>query len=431
MSTIPTRHESERRSVQLDKLRTLLHRAEANPFYAPRLREAGLAAAGLHDVADLRRLAPIDKTDLLVDQETSPPYGSRLGVPAADIREIHLTSGTSGLGQEAMALTGADVAASGRTWAPVFASAGLGPGDLFATFYPATLFAYGRSVLSGSRETGVPVVSMSGVDRDVALNLLRRLQPRALGARPALFTLLAETLAAERVTPAGAFPALSSIVASGLSPEQAVVLEAEWGATVHEVYGMSQAAGIIASTGPEGAAPGGVAGVMWCNRQAFLVEAVDPSTLEPVDEGEAELLLTCLERHASPIIRFRTRDRVEVVRDPTDPGHLGLRVGSIGRWDDMIKLRGNNVWPGQLDHALLGAPGVLDYLAEVTLDDRGVEQLHVRVRRDPRSADAPDMLDDLARRVKAATNVRPSVRFDPDLPEPDLKPKRLLDRRNR
>jgi phenylacetate-CoA ligase len=415
----------------LDRLRTLLERAEANPFYASRLREAGLTAAGLSDVADLRRLAPMDKADVIADQEAAPPYGTRLGIGEAEIREIHLTSGTSGLGQEAMALTDSDVAASGRTWAPIFASAGLRPGDLFATFYPATLFAYGRSVLSGGRETGVPVVSLSGVDRDVALSLLRRLEPRALGARPALFTLLTEALAAEGETPAGAFPGLRSIIASGLSPEQAVALQDEWGATVHEVYGMSQAAGIIAATGPEGAVPGGTASVMWCNHHMFLVEAVNPVTLEPVLEGEAELLLTCLERRASPVIRFRTRDRVEVVRTVEDPSRVGLRVGSIGRWDDMIKLRGNNVWPGQLDEALLGAPGVSDYLAEVTLDDRGVEQLHVRVRRDPRCAESEGTADELARRVKARTNVRPSVRFEPDLPEPGLKPKRLIDRRNR
>jgi phenylacetate-CoA ligase len=420
---------------QRAKLRALIDRCEQNPFYGPRLREAGLSGVTSVDVADLQHLEPVDKGDILSDQEAHPPYGSRLGVSAGQLREVHLTSGTSGLGQEMMGLTDDDVAVSAATWGPVLRSAGLGHGDLFATFYPATLFAYGRSVLSASRAFGVPVVSMSGVDRDVALSLMRRLSPRAIGARPALFALLAEQLGREGSSPRAAFPDVRSLVVSGVTAPQAVNLQTEWGATVHEVYGMSQAAGIIAATGPEGAAPGGEAGIMLCNADLFLVEAVDPETLQPVEEGEAELLLTCLERVASPIIRFRTRDRVTVVPahsvgNPTSS--LGLRVGTIGRWDDMLKLRGNNVWPSQLDEAILGISDVADYLATVTLDARGVEQLGIVVRPAPVRRESDDALAALvARQVKAHTNVRPSVALDPELPAPDAKPKRLLDRRNR
>jgi phenylacetate-CoA ligase len=420
-------------AAQLGKLRGLVERCEANPFYAARLEAAGLRGASLGSLVDLRRLEPVDKHDLIEDQEASPPFGTRLGIEASEIREVHLTSGTSGLGQEALALSAGDLDISAATWAPAFAAAGLGPGDLFATFYPVTFFAYGRSVVSGGRAAGVPTISLVGVDRSVALDVLLRLRPRAIGARPALFVLLAEELAARSMTPAGAFPELRSLVASGLSAPQAVELEEAWGAVAHEVYGLSQAMGVVASTGAEGAAPGGIAGVMRCNEGLFLVEAVDPDTLEPVDEGEAELLLTCLDRVASPIIRFRTRDRVEIV----PPGScadaspfVGLRVGRISRWDDMLKIRGNNVWPSQLDEALLGDPGVLDYLATVLRDARQVEQMEIAVRPDVAAGGGtPAHAEALVAKVKRHTNVRPSIRFDPALPEPALKPKRLLDRR--
>jgi phenylacetate-CoA ligase len=423
------------RAAQLAALRKVLSACERNPFYGPRLAEAGLRAGELRTVEDLRRLAPVAKQELLDDQESSPPWGARLGVPPDEVREIHLTSGTSGLGQEAMALTAADVEWSGATWVPVFANAGLEAGDLFANFYPATVFAYGRSVLSGGRVANVPVVSLAGLDRSVALELLRRLQPRALGARPALFGLIDQDLAAAGTRPAEAFPDLRSIITSGLALEQALLLQQRWGVVVHEVYGMSQAAGVIAGTGPEGAAPHGEPGVMRCNEELFLVEPVHPETLEPVEEGEAELLLTCLRRSASPMLRFRTRDRVQVVPAGSYGAgvpNLGLLVGSVGRWDDMIKLRGNNVWPGQLDDALLGAPGVLDYLAQVTLDERGVEQLRIAVCPDPALGEPDDAVADaLARRVKARTNVRAHVSFDAALSTPGLKPKRLVDRRSR
>ncbi len=420
-------------SLQAEKLRRLLARCEANPFYRPRLEQAGLRSDNLRSVCDLRRFDPVEKQDILDDQGSLPPFGARLGIGVDEIREVHLTSGTTGLGQEAMALDAEDVEASGATWLPTFTAAGLTPGDLFATFYPATLFAYGRSVLTGGRVAGVPVVSMAGLDRSVSLELLRRIQPKALGARPALFGLLAEELATEGTTPAAAFPALRSIITSGLSGSQAMALQETWGVVPHEVYGMSQAAGIIAGTGSEGAVPGGVPGVMRCIERQFIVEAVHPETLDPVEEGEAELLLTCLDRVASPILRFRTHDRVDVVPPGSygdDTPLLGLRVGSIGRWDDMVKLRGNNVWPGQLDEALLGDPGVLDYRAEVVVDARGVEQLLVVVRPDDATGSGVDAhAAILSRRVKARTNVRPSISFDPSLAVPDLKPKRLVDRR--
>lgn len=424
------------RDLQTGKLRRLIERCEQNPFYAPRLARSGITSASLRGVEDLRALEPLSKEDILADQDANPPFGSRLGIRPEEVRQIHLTSGSSGIGQEAMALTAGDMEQSGASWVTALAAAGLTPGDLFAIFYPVTLFAYGQSVLCGGRATGIPVVSLAGLDRSVALALLRRLQPRALGARPALFGLLAEEMAADGVLPSAALPGLRSLITSGLSVTQAITLEETWGATVHEVYGMSQAAGLIAGTGTEGAAPGGYAGVMRCYETQCLVEAVHPETLEPVEEGEAELLLTCFERTASPILRFRTRDRVEIV-PPESYGDgapfLGLRVGSIGRWDDMLKIRGNNVWPSQLDEALLGCPAVLDYLAELVVDERGVEQLQVRVRADasaPPNGDGSSLEAMISRRVKAGTNVRPAVCLDSDLPPPGLKPRRLIDRRS-
>ena len=214
----------------------------------------------------------------------------------------------------------------------------------------------------------------------------------------------------------------------------AAATEAEWGVTVHEVYGSSQAGGLIASTGPEGAAPGGAAGVMRLMEPFFLVETVDPESLEPVEEGEAELLLTCLDRVASPVIRFRTRDRVHVVPAGSygeSRPVRGLRCGAVDRFDDMLKIRGNNVWPAQLDEALLGHPSVADYRADVILDNRAVDVLAVRVRPVGGGAADPALEAELQRRVKLATNVTPTIEWDPDLPAPDLKPRRLADRRQR
>lgn len=426
------RTRAELRALQLDKARALLARLEANPFYGPGLARSGVTAERLFDLAQWRDLPLADKASFLADQAADPPLGRRVGVARSEVREIHLTSGTSGLGQEAAALTAGDVAATARTWRPLVDWFGLAPGDVFATFYPVTVFTYGRSLLAGASAAGLPVLPVAALDRAVALTMMRRLQPAALGARPALFRLLEEALAAEGTTPRAVFPGLRALVCSGVAPEEAARDAEVWGATVHEVYGSSQAGGLVAATGPGGAAPGGDAGVMRCLEELFLLETVDPVTLEPVEEGEAELILTCLDRVASPVVRFRTGDRVDVVPPGAsgDAARIGLRAGSVGRWDDMAKIRGNNVWPGQLDAALLGHPLVRDYRACVTRDGRGVDQLRITVRPDgPPPWDGLD--EDLRRRVKQTTNVRPSVEFDPDLPEPGLKPQRLVDQRGR
>jgi phenylacetate-CoA ligase len=407
---------------QLEKARLLLARLAANPFYGPSIAASGMTADTLRLPEQWRELPLFDKAALLADQVEHPPYGSRLGIDRSSIRQTHLTSGTSGFGQEVFALTADDVDVSGDTWTGPFRSMSLVPGDLVVTFYPVTFLAYGRSIVEGGRVSGMQVSSMAGVDRGLALGLMRRLQPAAVGTRPALLALLERDLADDGLTPAEAFPGLKGIVASGLSPLSKVPeIEARWGAIVHEVYGSSQGAGIIAHTGREGAAPRGEPGDLRIVDEHFLVELLDPETLEPVEDGEAEIVLTCLDRIASPIVRFRTADRVRVVAG-------AMLAGSIGRYDDMCKVRGNNVWPGQLDESVLAHPSVRDYRCEIALDERAVDVMRVRVLPEDGGLDTATV-DDLRRRVKVATNVTPSIEIVGELPDGGLTPKRLVDLR--
>jgi phenylacetate-CoA ligase len=418
---------------QLRKAQLLLHRVLANPFYGPRYAESGLMPSALHSLEQWRRLPLIDKKDILADQQAHPPFGHRLGVPQADLREVHLTSGTSGFGQEAFGLTGEDLEVSASGWQRPLRALGLRPGELFATMYPMTFLAYGRSLLEGARKAGSPVVSLSGIDTESAVTLMERLQPTAIGARPAFLAIVAEALAERGLGPREAFPQVRGLLCSGLAPTAIAATERLWGATVHEVYGSSQAAGIIASTDRAGAAPLGMAGLMYCVEEHFLVETVHPETLEPVTEGEAEVVLTCLDRVASPIVRYRTRDKVTVVpwgQDDNASPYLGIRVGSIGRFDDMLKIRGNNVWPQQLEAALLGNEAIADFLAEVRQDARGVDVLTLLIRRSTGGEAPLGLWEEVKRQVKRATNVTPKVQDRPDLPPAALKPRRLHDLRD-
>lgn len=419
--------------TQLAKARRLLSAALDNPFYGPRYAPAGLAPHRLESLEQWRLLPLVEKADLLADQQAFPPFGQRLGVSPGEVRQVHLTSGTSGFGQEAFALTGPDLTVSGSTWQWPLAALGLRPGDQFATMYPVTFLTYGRTLLEGGRLAGVPVVSMAGSDTALAVALMEHLQPAAIGARPAFLALVEEHLARRGVLPRDVLRRTKGLLGSGLAPSAVPATEERWNSTVHEVYGSSQAGGIIATTAGTGAAPDGAPGIMYCLEDHFLVEMVDPHTLEPVTAGEAEVVLTCLDRAASPVIRYRTRDRVTLVPPGVDDNrspYLGIRVGSIGRFDDMLKIRGNNVWPQQLDEALLGHAGISDFRAEVTLDARGVDVLTVQVRRAAGARALDELWVEVRQRVKRATNVTPRVADAPDLPQAALKPKRLVDLRS-
>ena len=415
--------------LRLAKARRLLDRLSTNPFYGPLVASSGLDSSSLQSLDQWRELPVVDKAAMLADQEAEPPYGHRLGVDRSRVRQTHLTSGTSGFGQEAFALTEEDITTSGSTWRQPFATMGLVPGDLVATFYPVTFLAYGLSIMEAARVTGVQVTSFAGVDRSLALALLQRLQPAAIGTRPALLSLLARDLEVAGLTPREALPNLKGIVASGVAPISHVPeLEELWRATIHEVYGSSQAGGIIAATGAPGCAPNGKPGVLEIIDDQFIVEFVDPETLEPVEEGVAEVILTCLDRVASPVARFRTRDRVEVVPAGDGLSLPGILAGSIGRFDDMRKVRGNNVWPGQLDGSVLSFPGVADYLCHIERDARAVDVMRIKI------LPGPDLLsegavDEIRRRVKIATNVTSVIEIVASLPPQTLKPKRLIDLR--
>jgi phenylacetate-CoA ligase len=417
---------------RLAKARRLLSAALGNPFYGPRYAPAGLVPHRLESLEQWRLLPLVEKADLLADQQAFPPFGRRLGVPPGDVRQVHLTSGTSGFGQEAFALAEPDLAVSGGTWQWPLAALGLRPGDPFATMYPLTFLTYGRTLLEGGRLAGVPVVSMAGSDTALAVTLMERLQPAAIGARPAFLTLVEEHLAERGVLPRDVLRNTKGLLGSGLAPSAVPAMEERWNSTLHEVYGSSQAGGIIATTAGAGAAPDGAPGIMYCLEDHFLVEMVDPLTLEPVTAGEAEVVLTCLDRTASPVIRYRTRDRVTVVPPGVDDNrspYLGIRVGTIGRYDDMLKIRGNNVWPQQLDEALLDHSGISDFRAEVTLDPRGVDVVTVHIRRAAGARAGDELWSEVRRRVKRATNVTPRVADAPDLPPAALKPRRLIDLR--
>jgi phenylacetate-CoA ligase len=434
----------ELRALQLRRLNRQLERLWAtNPFYARLWAEAGLARAPLASLDDLRRLPVITKEDVLADQEASPPYGARLGVEESDVFEITLSSGTSGRTQEVHAHTVRD-AHMRALHGIAFRWAGMSETDKLVFHVGISNSASHGPFHRGIRAIGRLPYLVGHLGFEKRLELMRRFGMDHMYVMPSALNGLTQLIAAQGTTPRAMFPDLRSIMMSGEGwPVDFVErMQQAWGAPIFEGYGASQTyGGFIMSNCERGAVTGGGRNGMHMYEWAAVLEIVDPDTLEPVAAGESgELIVTHLEKEASPLIRFRTRDRV-VYKPWTECG-CGraldmVESGTIGRWDDMLKIKGENVFPPEVDELVFARPAVGEYQARVYIGASGRDQVEMRVALAPGAeGETGALLGGLKDELKRRTNLNFELRLVPlaELPQyttPDAKPRRWTDERQR
>jgi phenylacetate-CoA ligase len=254
---------------------------------------------------------------------------------------------------------------------------------------------------------------------------------------------LGEAFRRRGLSPAERFPMMQALflVAEGYPAEWARATERFWGCRVHEGYGSTQVAGFCSVTCERGAVrPDGERGLMHLLEWETYVEVVHPGTGAPVGPGEeGEVVVTNLGIEGSPVLRFATRDRARFLPwTACDCGRAwnGLEAGTIGRYDDMLKIRGNNVWPLAVDTAVFARPEVAEYTGRVFVDDRGRTEVEVRVALRPEAAGADEaaraaLVAALAEEIKVRTNVTMTVRLVPReaLPTFTYKARRWTDER--
>jgi phenylacetate-CoA ligase len=253
---------------------------------------------------------------------------------------------------------------------------------------------------------------------------------------------LTEAILRRGLEPRQAFPMLRTlfIAAEGYPIEWAERIEALWGCRLQEGYGSTQCAGFGASTCADGAITRrGNRGVMHMFEWETLFEVIDPSTLEPVRSGETgELVVTNLSIEGSPVIRFRTGDAARFVsyRD-TGSGRSwnAIECGTIGRFDDMLKIRGNNVWPSAIDAAVFSHKEVAEYAGRVYTSAGGKTEIEVCIAFNDAAATAgaagERLIEAIRTTIKERTNLWMSVRVcaRSELPEFSYKARRWKDER--
>jgi phenylacetate-CoA ligase len=331
----------------------------ANRFIAEQCKRVGLRRPqDLEGWDDFRRLPFTRKSELVEDQAANPPFGTNLSYPLERYVRVHQTSGTTGT-----PLRWLDTQESwdwwARCWGFVLRAAGLGPGD--RVFFPFSfgLFVGFWSGFEGVRALGALAIPGGGQDSAQRLAAIEALGATAVCCTPSYALHLAE-VARERGVALARLGVRTTVHAgepgAGIPAVRARIEEC-WGARAYDHAGMTE----MGAYGFECAAQAGP----HVNEAEFIAEVIDPATGRPADEGE--LILSNLGRLGSPLLRYRTGDRVRVAKEPCECGRTFLRLdgGILGRVDDMLIVRGVNVFPSALEGIVRRFSAVDEFLIEV------------------------------------------------------------------
>lgn len=372
------RDPAELAAWQLGRAWSIAERlVRSNPFYA---RHVGKLPAG-RSAEDFRSIAVTTKQEVVEDCVAHPPYGSRTTCAAEDICHFVETSGTSGKGREVYVLDAADESDVHRAEAAGFYWAGARRGSKVLLTLPVGMTAAGLWYFGGLRLIGANVQSAGAYPTDRKVAALRRYGADVIVGTPSYVQRLAVACEDAGLDPAAI--GVKSLVVAGesYSTAWAAAIQRRWNATLYEQYGCTQRA--IAWTCPGGVLRDGALGTLHFVPEFAYCEVIDPQTQRPARPGEfGEIVVTPLQAGASPLLRFATRDRVEFV----GPGQCscgckapGIRAGGVQRYDDMLKIKGVNVWPATFDSAIFSVAGVLNYQGSVRRAADGSEVIEVTV----------------------------------------------------
>jgi phenylacetate-CoA ligase len=346
--------------LQLKRLRAGVDRvSRAVPFYREKLTEAAMTAGAIRSLEDLARLPFTTKADL----RDNYPFGL-LAVPMREVIRVHASSGTTGK-PTVVAYTANDIDLWSELMARSLTAAGVTADDIVHNAYGYGLFTGGLGFHYGAEKLGAAVIPVSGGNTRRQLMLMRDFGSTVLCCTPSYSLLLAEAAEIEGLNLRSLPLRVGLFGAEPWSERMREEIESRLGIIAINVFGLSEVIGpgvAVECLEKQG---------MHIFEDHFIPEIIDPSTNEPVPDGESgELVLTCITKEALPLIRYRTRDRTRLIREKCACGRTSVRMERVvGRTDDMIIVRGVNVFPSQIETVLLEAGEVEPYYQIVV--DRG------------------------------------------------------------
>jgi len=415
------------RQHQLDRLRwSLKHAYENVPLYRRRFEEAQVHPDDLHSLDDLARFPFTGKSDL----RDHYPYGM-FAVPQHEIVRLHASSGTTGK-PTVVGYTQGDI----DTWASVMArsirAAGGRKGDRVHIAYGYGLFTGGLGAHYGAERLGCTVIPMSGGQTEKQVQLIRDLQPDIIMVTPSYMLNLADEIERQGVDPHELRLRLGIFGAEPWTAELRRVVEERLGIVALDIYGLSEimGPGVAMECAETKDGP-----TVW--EDHFYPEIIDPVSGAVLPDGEyGELVFTSLSKEALPMIRYRTRDLTRLLPGTARPMR---RIDKItGRSDDMLIIRGVNVFPTQIEEQVLKA-GILAEVYELHLSRQGnldSIEVHVELRHELQhlaAAEQAQIAQELARQIKTHVGISTRVLLQPchSLKRSEGKACHVYDRRQR
>jgi len=355
--------------LQLSRLRTTVERAARSPLYARKFKEAGLSPEDVKTLDDVRRIPFTAKQDL----RESYPDGLN-AVPTERMVRLHVSSGTTGT-PTVVYHTAADISWWSSLVARCMHMVGMRAADVFQNTTSYGLFTGGLGMHYGAERLGCLAVPMGAGNSQRQLKLIQDFKVTALHIIPSYALYLANFCQQQGLDPKGLGLRIALVGAEPHSEETRRRLEEIFGFKAYNSYGLSE------MNGPGVAFECREQNGMHLWEDAYLAEVIDPVTLEPVAEGEVgELVLTTLCREGMPILRYRTRDLTRFLPGPCACGRNHARLDRItGRSDDLIIIKGVNIYPMQIEQVLMRLPEVgQNYLIE--LESEGpIDQIRIKV----------------------------------------------------
>jgi len=412
----------ELRALQLDRLRwSLRHAYENVPHYRKMFDERQVHPSDLHELADLAKFPFTDKAALRANY----PFGM-FAVPRERIARVHASSGTTGQ-PTVVGYTKDDL----RTWASVMArsirASGGRPGDRVHIAYGYGLFTGGLGAHYGAEELGCTVIPVSGGMTERQVRLIRDFEPEIIMVTPSYLLAIVDEMERQGVDPRGTSLQIGIFGAEPWTQELRREIEDRLDMHALDIYGLSEVMGpgvanecIETKDGPH----------IW--EDHFYPEIIDPLTGEVAPDGEAgELVFTSLTKQAMPVIRYRTRDLTRLLPGTARPMRRMEKI--TGRSDDMIILRGVNLFPTQIEELICRTPALAPHFQCVLTREARLDALTVKVERRPETNPevAAQAGDDLVTAIK--NNIGVSVRVEilaPDGVERSMgKMRRIVDLR--
>jgi phenylacetate-CoA ligase len=412
-------------SLQTARLKQTLERAYTVPHYRKKFDAAGVKSSDFKSLADIVRFPFTLKNDL----RDNYPFGM-FAVPRDQMLRVHASSGTTGK-PTVVGYTKGDLDVWSDLMARCFACAGTMPGDIVHNAYGYGLFTGGLGAHYGAERLGCTVVPVSGGGTERQVTLINDFKARVLCATPSYALNIAEIAQKMGVDLAKSSLKVGLFGAEPWSDAMRHDLEARLGLKAVDVYGLSEIMGpgvacecYDVQSGLHG----------W--EDHFLFETIDPDTQQPLPIGSTgELVITTLTKEALPMIRYRTRDITRLSNEPCACGRTHIRIMRVtGRNDDMLIIRGVNVYPSQVEAVLVGFPGLAPHYQIILTREGALDSMTVEVEPEPGFAGDPARKgEEVTHHIKSLIGVTCSVvlKAPGEVPRSQGKAVRVVDRRKK